>query len=72
MHTFSNLRFVFTSRLELLKTVDHGENLHSTYCRQQMGVMARGGSKASILVLTRENKVDSVLPWERFGMAKKM
>lgn len=51
VRTLAHLGLAFAPILQLVKGVDHGEDLHSTDCVEHVSVMARGGAKASTVVL---------------------
>lgn len=55
--TLAHLGLALPPRLELVKGVHHGEDLHGADCVEHVGVVARGGAEPAAVVLAREDKV---------------
>lgn len=70
--TFANLSFPLASGFELVEAIHHGEDLHSTYCGQHVGVVARRSSKATVFMLTRQDKVNGFLAGKPIRVPEEM
>ena len=58
MLTFTDLGLAGSPGLKLVEGIHHGQNLHSTYCGEHVGIVTWGGSKSAVLMLARKHKVD--------------
>jgi hypothetical protein len=62
--TLANLVLAFAFGFQLIESIRHGENLHSTYCGQHVSIMARCCTEPTIFMLAGENEIDDILSRE--------
>lgn len=70
--TLADLELSLAFGLQLVESIRHSEDLHSTNCGQHMGIVMGRGTESAILMLTREDKVDDILARESIGMTEQM
>jgi hypothetical protein len=70
--TLANLFFSFAFGFQLVESIRHGEDLHSTYCGKHVSVMTWGCTESAIFMLTRENKIDDILSWKGIRPTKQI
>lgn len=59
-------------RLELVESVEDDDDLYRTQCVKEMRVVSRPRTEATIIVQTREYKVEQLRSWEGIGRSQQM
>ncbi|KAI6766752.1 hypothetical protein HG531_011974 [Fusarium graminearum] len=70
--TLADLFFPFAFGFQLVESIRHGEDLHSTYCRKHVGVVTWRCTKSAVFMLAGENEIDDVLSWEGIRPTKQV
>lgn len=70
--TLAHLGFALAAFLELVESVYHGEDLHGTDGIEHVRIVTRCGAEPTVLVLTGEHKVYSLLARKGCRVAEQM
>lgn len=70
--TLAHLGLALSSCFELIKSVDHSEDLYGTDRIQHVRIVTRSSAKTAAFMLTGQDKVYRLIAWQRFGVPEQV